>query len=71
VVGDAAKTKVQPSLVANADLNNMFREMLKTAVQGMAAQDATFIANVGKHCYEKHGYSSCSLLLTKAVTYVD
>jgi RecB family exonuclease len=71
VNSDKEKVKPQESLQNNPELDSQFRELLDGAIEGMAAADATFVANIGSHCYDKYGYGNCKILLTKAVSYVD
>lgn len=71
VNSDKAKVKPQDSLEQNKELESQFRELLDGAIEGMAAADATFVANIGSHCFDKHSFGSCKILLTKAVSYVD
>ena len=71
VNSDKPKIKPQDSLVSNGELETHFRELLDDAIEGMAAPEATFVANIGSHCYDKHGYGNCKILLTKAVSYVE
>ena len=68
---EKTKTQLQDSLEANPELELQFRELLDDAIDGMAAADATFVAKIGSHCYDKHGYGNCKILLTKAVSYVE
>ena len=69
--GQSESTKAQVSLATDEALNQKFRGLLEEAIDGMSAQDAQFVAKIGTHCYDDHGYGSCHILLTKAVTYVD
>ena len=71
VNSDKAKIKPQDSLAENPELELQFRELLDEAIDGMAAADATFVAKIGSHCYDKHGYGNCKILLTKAVSFVE
>lgn len=71
VNGEKPKVKPQDSLAENPELELQFRELLDQAIEGMAAPDATFVAKIGSHCYDKHGFGNCKILLTKAVSYVD
>jgi superfamily I DNA/RNA helicase/RecB family exonuclease len=71
VAEDKPKVKPQDSLQVNQELEQQFREMLDGAIDGMAAKDATFVANIGTHCYDERGYGNCKILLTKAVSYVE
>ena len=71
VNGDKHKVKPQDSLAEHPELELEFREVLDEAIEGMAAADATFVAKIGSHCYDKHGYGNCKILLTKAVSFVE
>jgi superfamily I DNA/RNA helicase/RecB family exonuclease len=71
VGGDKVAIKGQPSLEEAPDLQENFRNLIDQAIIGMAAEDATFQANIGTHCYDENGYGNCKILLTKAVSYVD
>ena len=71
VGGKKDDLRPQASLSKDEELQKFFRDQLDTAIEGMSAADATFIANVGSHCSDSRGYGNCNLLLTKAVSYVD
>ena len=63
--------KPQDSLQLNPELDSIFRGLLDEAIDGMSALDATFVAKIGSHCYDDHGYGNCKILLTKAVSFVE
>jgi hypothetical protein len=71
VGGEKVAIKSQPSLEESPDLKENFRHLIDQAIIGMAAEDATFQANIGTHCYDENGYGNCKILLTKAVSYVE
>jgi superfamily I DNA/RNA helicase/RecB family exonuclease len=71
VGGEKVAVKNQPSLEENSSLEENFRNLIDQAIVGMSAQDATFEANIGTHCYDENGYGNCKILLTKAVSYVE
>lgn len=71
VNGEKTKLQAQESLQRNPELELEFRNLLEEAIEGMAAADATFEAKIGSHCYDKHGYGNCKILLTKAVSFVE
>ena len=71
VGGEKVAIKSQPSLEESPDLKENFRNLIDQAIIGMAAEDATFQANIGTHCYDENGYGNCKILLTKAVSYVE
>ena len=66
-----AKIKVQESLSEKPELEQLFRGLIDEAIVGMSAADGKFEAKIGSHCYDKHGYGSCKILLTKAVSFVE
>ena len=69
--GNNDSFKPQNSLQKDEALKQKFLEEIDAAITGMAALEATFVANIGDHCYDRHGYGKCSLLLTPAVSYVE
>jgi RecB family exonuclease len=71
VGGKKDDLRPQASLAEDEELQKFFRNQLDSAIEGMSAADATFVANVGSHCSDSRGYGNCNLLLTKAVSYVD
>ena len=71
VNSDKPKVKPQDSLQLNPELDSIFRGLLDEAIDGMSALDATFVAKIGSHCYDDHGYGNCKILLTKAVSFVE
>ena len=71
VGGDKDDLRAQPSLISNDELNQLFRGQLEEAIIGMAAEDATFEARIGTHCYDERGYGNCKILLTRAVSFVE
>jgi RecB family exonuclease len=71
VGGDKVAVRSQPSLEETPELQENFRTLIDQAIIGMAAEDATFQANIGTHCYDDNGYGNCKILLTKAVSYVE
>jgi superfamily I DNA/RNA helicase/RecB family exonuclease len=71
VADEKSKVKPQPSLQLDSALNEHFRALLDSSIDGMAAADAKFEANIGTHCYDSHSFGKCKILLTPAVSYVE
>ncbi len=71
VHGEKSKVNSQTSLQLDEALKDHFRALLDSAIDGMAAADAEFEANIGTHCYEKHSFGNCKILLTPAVSFVE
>ncbi|MFM5904798.1 MAG: PD-(D/E)XK nuclease family protein [Micrococcales bacterium] len=69
VAGDKPRTADQPSIQDDPVLANYFEQLLQDAANGMAMPNKVFVAKVASHCESDNEYGSCSLHLTRAVSY--
>ncbi len=70
VSGSKPTERAQPSLLENPALKVEFEQILNQATNGMAMANKVFLAEVGSHCYNSNEFGSCSIHLTKAVSFV-
>ena len=69
IAGDKPAQAAQPGIQDDPQLGKYFEEILAQAADGMAMPNKIFVAKVASHCDNDNQFGTCSLHLTRAVSY--
>jgi RecB family exonuclease len=69
-VDDKPVLREQASIDGDEVATQKFEQMIADAVVGMAMTESHFVAKVSSHCENDNEFGTCSIHMTRAVSYV-